>query len=94
MGATRTGMRAFTSISLLVTFVLLTASGLAMLLAPRGRPGGGPPGAASGFSFMHFVKETHEWVSLIFVVVALIHIAYNWRTLISYFGARRPQALT
>ena len=58
-----------------ILFMVLTVTGfLNWLLLPGGHRGEG------GFllSFRHFLRETHEWTALLFIIAVVIHLILHW----------------
>ena len=79
--------RALTSVMISVASVLLLASGIVLFLAPPGR-------VANWTDWAIFSLRKDEWAALhvsfssLFVVLALAHVFFNWRPLVSYFKDR------
>jgi len=80
---------------MVITFLLLAVSGLVLLFGPHGQnPMGGskfenPPILSEGGNFRNIIKEIHELVSLMFLIVASIHIKYNWNALLMNFKRKQ-----
>jgi hypothetical protein len=72
-------LRRFISVMTLCTFVLISISGLVMLLAE------GPP-SPSGIAINW--KEMHEIGCIFFVIFGVWHLILNFKVLCSYFKGR------
>ncbi len=71
-------LRAFTSMVVVFSFTVLSLSGLIMLLWPgRSTP------SVLGLS-RHAWSGMHEWISVLVVIAAGVHLWYNWRPVLSY----------
>ncbi len=57
----------------LVSFAVLALTGIVNLILPRGHE-------MDGFlvSLRHFMRDTHEWAGIIFMVFGIIHIIILW----------------
>ena len=82
-GKRRFGLRAFTSLLLAVSFIVLCVSGTVLFLTPRGR-------IANWTGWTLLGLDKNEWSSLhvnngiLFLVVAVIHLVLNWSVLLRY----------
>jgi len=86
--------RKYTSIILLVTFIILSVTGIQMDMThaisgphgPHGTEGGNnspvikesPAQPEDGF----YPKRLHELMGYIFIIAALVHLKFNYKTLI------------
>ncbi|MFC1764822.1 DUF4405 domain-containing protein [Planctomycetota bacterium] len=86
--------RGFVSVTTGLAFIGLAGTGIVLFFIPPGRIANW-----SGWHFLRLTKQQwnglHIWFGLLFFIVALFHMAYNWKCLISYFKdkARRHFAL-
>jgi len=85
-------VRGLTSFIVTLAFLVMIVSGAVLFAAPRGRDA-----AWSGWSFLRLHRDAwvglHILMGLLFVLVGLIHAAYNWRILWSYIhlhGSKMP----
>ena len=84
----RFGLRAFTSLLLSMSFLVLCASGVVLFLTPRGR-------TANWTGWTMLGLDKHEWAalhvnnSILFIVIAITHLVLNWSVLLSYIRKRR-----
>ncbi len=69
-------MRKFVSLLLLITFLILTITGIQMLLPHlHGAESGGMP---------FYPKGLHEYASFLFIAASGIHVFFNRKALASY----------
>ncbi|MBX3180703.1 MAG: DUF4405 domain-containing protein [Candidatus Hydrogenedentes bacterium] len=90
-------LRAMTSLTVSMSFLMLTLSGVILYLSPKGRVANW-----TGWSMIGLSKEgwgsAHTTMALLFLVASAAHIAYNWRPLLKYLkmplaaGAKRSRA--
>jgi hypothetical protein len=97
-------MRRFTSLVLLVLFVLLAVTGVWMARDHHG-PRLGPPAVtataspesgagAAGPGYRgppFFPKRLHEAAGFALILAALLHLIFNYRTLLSHCGLRQQK---
>lgn len=80
-------MRRFTSIFLLLSFLLLAFSGLALYLRPEGSVA-----RWTGWSMLGLEKKDWEGVHTLFCITFLLavtlHLSLNWRPLLRYVSGR------
>lgn len=82
--------RSLVSVLTLVSFVVMTASGAVLWIAPPGR-------IANRGEWKILTLTKSEWSDLhlgfvlVFVVAALAHLILNWRPLASYFKSRQSR---
>lgn len=85
--APRFHWRAFTSVLVGLAFLLLALSGLMLFLAPPGRVANW-----TNWTLLALRKSEwtaiHIWFGTIFLAMTVLHIAFNWRTLLGYFKNR------
>ncbi len=84
--------RSLVSFSVFFSFLALVLSGIAMYLRPEGSIA-----RWTGWSLLGLDKkgweELHIVIALAFVVLALIHVVLNWRTLMAYLRSRAARGL-
>ncbi len=84
--------KSFTSISVLVSFLIMTISGIILYFAPPGRIA-----HWSEWKFWALTKEQwqaqHTIFSLLFVIFSALHIYYNWQALIGYIKRKAQKGL-
>jgi hypothetical protein len=73
MGTASTNYRSWVSPITAGCFIALGISGLMMMFHMR------IPG----------VHGLHEWMGILFCIVGILHLAINWRTLVSYLRTRK-----
>ncbi len=75
--------RKYISIGTTMSFLVLLFSGIALYLAPNCRVAD-----AIGWRFCFLDKESLESVhitfSLVFIILSILHVMYNWKALVSY----------
>ena len=85
----RFSWRAFTSILLVWSGLVMAVSGIVLYIAPTGRVA-----HAAVWTLMGLDKEgwgaVHTILSFIFTIFAILHIVLNWKPLISYLKDRMP----
>jgi len=64
--------KSFLSPFLFATFAVVAVTGLLLFFEVRSAP----------------VKVVHEWLSVLFALVGLLHLILNWRPLAAYFRKR------
>ncbi|NPA93476.1 MAG: DUF4405 domain-containing protein [Chloroflexi bacterium] len=79
--------RSFVSVFLFFQTIVLGISGVVLYIAPSGRIVN-----TYGWRFLLFTKEQWEAIhtiwGLAFIIVAIYHIKYNWRSFLGYMKAR------
>lgn len=87
-------LRRISALATFFGFIALAASGLVMLFLPGGS---GQRGFGQAVAFLgvtrHDWKEFHEFAGIVFLVAALIHLAFNWRPMARHLGLGRPTGL-
>ncbi|QDU55703.1 DUF4405 domain-containing protein [Aeoliella mucimassa] len=82
------GLRAFTSMLLSVSFLVLCVSGIVLFLTPRGR-------VANWTGWTLLGLDKHEWSSLhvnnsiLFIIMAATHLVLNWSVLMRYLKNKK-----
>ena len=88
-------LRKLTSLTALLSFTVLTVSGLVLFLTPQGRVA-----YWSEWRLMGLTKEAwgalHILLSLLFLVMGIIHIVLNWKAILHYMkdASRRVRVTT
>lgn len=84
--------KSFTSFIVLLSFLLMTISGVILYFAPPGRVA-----HWSVWKFWALTKEQwqaqHTIFSLLFVIFSALHIYYNWSVLINYIKKKAQKGL-
>jgi heme A synthase len=73
--------RAITALTMLCSFVLLLPSGIIMHFVAD----------EPSLLLRHAVMTIHNTCSLIFVVAALVHIVFNWKSIVHYTRAKTTE---
>ena len=76
-----------TSVLVTTSFLILVFSGLILFLSPPGRVANWTNWAILGLRKQEWIG-LHIWFSLLFLLVALVHVFFNWRPLVNYFKNR------
>ena len=86
--------RGFVSVTTGLAFLGLAVTGVVLFFTPPGRVANWGGWACWGLSKYQWAG-LHIWFSLLFLVLALVHICYNWKCLMGYFKdqTRRHLAL-
>ncbi|MEA3365078.1 MAG: DUF4405 domain-containing protein, partial [Candidatus Hydrogenedentes bacterium] len=79
--------RGFISFVLLLSFIVMTVSGVVLYVAPKGRVANWTGWAVWGLDKEEWAA-LHTVISLLFVVVTPLHIYYNWAVFWNYFKRR------
>jgi len=87
----RFNWRAFISVTTALSFVAMSITGVVLFITPPGRIA-----HWTGWRIWALTKDQwaglHIWFSLIFMIVAVLHLYLNWRAFLSYFRTRIHQA--
>jgi uncharacterized membrane protein YgcG len=79
--------RAFISLTTALSFVGMCVTGVILFVVPPGRVANW-----TGWTLLALSKDQwqglHIWLSLVFMVAAVIHTVLNWRPLVSYLKSR------
>ena len=75
--------RGFTSLALTFSFIMITVTGLVLYIVPPGRVAHWIDWRIIGMSKEQW-GSVHTIFSFLFVILGIIHIVYNWRTLLAY----------
>lgn len=86
--------RGFVSVTTGLTFIGLAVTGIALFFMPPGRIANWSDWRSLGLSKYQWIG-LHIWFSLLFLVLGLVHVSFNWTCLINYFKdqTRRHLAL-
>ncbi len=79
--------RAMTSVLIAASFAILLVSGIMLFVSPPGRVANWTNWTILGLRKQEWIG-LHIWFSLLFLLVALFHIFFNWRPLLNYFKGR------
>ncbi len=86
-GQNRFAWRAMTSVLIATSFVILVLSGIMLFVSPPGRIANWTDWTLLGLRRQEWIA-LHICFSLLFLVVAIVHIVFNWRPMVSYFKNR------
>jgi hypothetical protein len=86
--------RGFVSVTAGLAFLGLTISGIALFFLPPGRIANWNDWRMLGLRKQQWIG-LHIWFGVLFFILALVHVYYNWKPLLSYFRdeTRRRLAL-
>ena len=79
--------RAFVSVLVAFSFILMTITGLVLFFAPACRIARDTSWTVFGFDKDQWIA-THVWFSTAFVIASAFHIYFNWKALINYFKSK------
>ncbi|NWG76022.1 MAG: DUF4405 domain-containing protein [Rubrivivax sp.] len=82
--------RAWVSVVVLLSFAVLAASGFVLWVAPPGRIANWGDWTLLGLRKSEWAA-LHIWFALVFAIMALTHLVFNWRPLLCYFKNRLSQ---
>ena len=84
--------RSFTSFIIVLSFLIMSISGIFLYFAPPGRVA-----LWSKWTFLFLTKEqwqaVHTILSLAFIIAAVFHIYFNWSILIGYIKKKLQQGI-
>jgi hypothetical protein len=84
--------RGFTTFVIVVSFLILAATGTAMFFTPRGRVA-----HWTNWTFLGLDKDqwssVHLSVATLFIIMAVLHIFFNWKVLLGYLRLKRVKGL-
>ncbi|MBP7051017.1 MAG: DUF4405 domain-containing protein [Phycisphaerae bacterium] len=87
----RFNWRAFISVTTAISFTAMSVTGVVLFVTPPGRVA-----HWTGWRILALTKEQwaglHIWFSLLFIIVAVLHLYLNWRAFLSYFRTRIHRA--
>jgi hypothetical protein len=84
--------RAFVSVLVGFTFLVMAVTGLVMFVAPSCRIARDTAWTVWGLDKDHWAG-VHVWFSLAFIVASAFHIYLNWAALVNYFKTKLHQGL-
>lgn len=85
--------RAFTSVLITLSFLMLLLSGIMLFASPPGRIANWTNWTLLGLTKKDWTN-LHIWFSTLFLVVTVFHIVFNWRPLLGYFKDRLTRRIT
>jgi hypothetical protein len=87
----RFSWRAFISVTTALSFLAMSITGVVLFITPPGRIA-----RWTGWRLWALTKDQwsglHIWFSLVFMIVAALHLYLNWRAFLSYFRTRIHRA--
>jgi uncharacterized membrane protein YgcG len=84
--------RAMTSVLIAASFLILVFSGIILFVSPPGRVANWTNWTIVGLRKHEWIG-LHIWFSLLFLVVTLVHVFFNWRPMLSYFKDRMTRRM-
>jgi ABC-type Fe3+-siderophore transport system permease subunit len=84
--------RAFTSVLIAVSFVVLAVTGAMLFVSPPGRVANWTHWTLLGLA-KHQWTGLHVGFSALFLVITSFHLVFNWRPLLGYFKDRWTRRL-
>lgn len=84
--------RALTSVLMTLGFGILALSGVVLFLAPPGRVANWTNWTMLGLRKSDW-GGLHIWFGTLFLVMTALHVAFNWRPLVSYFRNRATRTI-
>ena len=82
--------RAFTSLYIVISFLIMALSGLILFIAPPGRIANWTNLTILGLTKSQW-QALHTVFTFLFILAAAFHIYFNWRPLIAYLRTRVQQ---
>ena len=86
-GTRRFKWRAFASSATAFSFVIMAVTGIVLFVSPSGRISRVTEWSFMGLDRIQLIN-LHVWFSLIFVIVSIAHLYFNWRVMLSYITKR------
>ena len=83
--------RALTSVLMTLGFAMLAVSGVVLFLAPPGRVANWTNWTILGLRKSDW-GGLHIWFGTLFLAMTALHVAFNWRPLVSYFKSRATRS--
>jgi len=84
--------RRFTTFLVVISFLVMTISGLVLYITPPGRVA-----HWTNWKFLGITKEgwgaMHTIFSLLFMIIAILHLRYNWRVFLIYIRDKVKQSI-
>jgi hypothetical protein len=84
--------RAMTSVLIALSFLILLVTGIILFVSPPGRVANWTNWTILGLRKQEWTG-LHIWFSTLFLVVTVVHLAFNWRPLLAYFKDRITRRL-
>ncbi len=89
-------MRKITSIVLAVAFVIVSVSGIQMIVTPKPQNfqqqiAASYDGNKAKAEIPFYPKKAHEWAGYLFIGAGLVHVVLNGRPMLSYLGIRKKR---
>lgn len=84
--------RGFTTFVIAITFLTLLASGTVLFFSPRGRVANWTDWAVLGASKEQWTS-VHFTAATLFLVIAALHIFFNWKVLLGYLRLKRVEGV-
>ena len=85
--------RAFTSIFMTISFLMLWLTGCVLFITPPGRIANW-----TGWTIMGLTKnqwsDVHIWFGTVFILTSVFHLIFNWRILINYLKNRTNKKIS
>lgn len=84
--------RSFTTFIVALSFIIMTLSGIAIYITPAGRVANWTNWTLLGLT-KHGWESVHTILSLLFLIFAIMHISFNWKTLLHYSRSKLRQGI-
>ena len=84
--------RAFTSLYIILSFIIMAVSGLILFIAPPGRIANWTNLTILGLTKSQW-QALHTVFTILFILAAAFHIYFNWRPLMAYLRTRVRETL-
>jgi len=84
--------RAFLSVYMVFSFIIMVSSGLILFIAPPGRIAHWTELTILGFSKNQW-QAIHTIFTFLFVIAGSLHIYYNWKPILAYFRTKMKQKI-
>jgi hypothetical protein len=90
--AKRFNWRAFFSLYVVISFIVITITGIVLFVSPPGRVANWSEWTLGGLTKEQW-QAVHTTFTFLFVVAAAFHVYFNWKILLSYLKHRMHQGV-
>jgi len=90
--AKRFNWRAFFSLYIVISFIVITVTGIVLFVSPPGRVANWSEWTLGGLTKEQW-QAVHTTFTFLFVVAAAFHVYFNWKILLSYLKHRMQQGV-
>jgi hypothetical protein len=85
-------MRGFVSISLMLSFIIMSLTGIVLYITPHGRVAYWINWKLAALSKDDW-RAVHTIIGMVFMLMGAVHLAYNWKVFVSYLKNKIQKGL-